>query len=808
MAKAVEVIGTVIVAKVTRAILNRINATRIIYFLYQLVQIAVSPAVALYLLYRGLRDARYFKGMTERLGFLPDSIQPTGTGTIWFHAVSVGEVLSLGELLRRLHADRPRVQFYVTTATLAGRAMAEQKLAGLVHGVAYAPFDYRSIVRRFLWRLRPSLVVVMETEIWPNLYRETKRSGASLLVLNGRISDRAGPTYSRLRWFFLHVLCWPDAILTQSAEDEGRYVAAGAPPAKVFDAGNLKYDFVPPKAGIAADLVAFLNGLAPAKIWIAASTMPAVASGAALDVDEDDAVIHAFRDLAIAHPKLLLILVPRKPERFAVAAEKLAHAQIPFVRRSGLAHSFLPLPGVLLLDSMGELAALFQRADVVFMGGTLADRGGHNILEPAYFGKPIIVGPHMENFTAIAQEFRNAEATLRIASADELAPRIQRLLADPVTAEQIGERARTLAQSKRGIAEKMAVQVWRAFDEGVPQPMHTLMARIFLRPLSWIWRIGSRVKMERGIRQRRSLQAPVISIGGLSMGGAGKTPLVTHLASRFHEMGRNPAILTRGFKRKSAQPIVLVKRGMAATLDLTGDEAQLFIRSGHAHIGIARDRFKAGTKIEKRMSPDVFLLDDGFQHQKLARKHDVVLIDALDPFAGGVFPLGRSREPAVALRRATAIVLTRSDLDHPNLGLERKLREINPSIPIFRSRVVPLEWVNLASGQAIALDKLFRKCSAFCGLGNPRSFWATLDELKLDVKYKWDFGDHHSYRPAELTRFAQQAKAAGAQAIVTTEKDAVNLPEQAVSIVDPLPLFWLRIGLQIDREEELLRLLS
>ena len=280
------------------------------------------------------------------------------------------------------------------------------------------------------------------------------------------------------------------------------------------------------------------------------------------------------------------------------------------------------------------------------------------------------------------------------------------------------------------------------------------------------------------------------------------------MAGRLRQMGRNPAILTRGFKRKSAQPIVLVQRGTRATLDLTGDEAQLFIRSGHAHIGIARDRFQAGQQVEKQMSPDVFLLDDGFQHQKLARKHDVVLIDALDPFAGGVFPLGRSREPAVALRRATAIILTRADLAHPNVGLERKLREINPTVPIFRSRVVPLEWVNLASGQTVRVDKPFQKCAAFCGLGNPRSFWATLDELKLEVSFKWDFGDHHSYRPLELKRFAQQAVAAGAEVIVTTEKDAVNLPEQSSLMVGPLPLYWLRIGLEIDREEELLHLLS
>src|SRR5579862_720815 len=172
------------------AILKRTKpVTRLIYFLYQLLQIALTPAIALYLLYRGLRDRRYFAHIGERLGLLPDSLQTTGSGAIWFHAVSVGEVLSIVELLRRLRADRPRVHLFVSSTTLAGRAMAAEKLAGIAQGVFYAPLDYRSIVRRVLRRVRPSLVVVMETEIWPNLYRETKRAEASLLVVNGRISD-------------------------------------------------------------------------------------------------------------------------------------------------------------------------------------------------------------------------------------------------------------------------------------------------------------------------------------------------------------------------------------------------------------------------------------------------------------------------------------------------------------------------------------------------------------------------------------------------------------------------------------------
>src|SRR5580704_9694233 len=211
------------------AILKRtINATRLIYFLYQILQLASIPAVALYLLYRGIRDRRYFGHLVERLGFLPSSYQSTGSGAIWFHAVSVGEVLTAVPLIRRLRSERPLVRVYLSTTTLAGRASAEQKLEGLAAGVFFAPLDYRSSVRRVLRRLRPSLVVVLETEIWPNLYRESKRAGASLIVVNGRISDRALPRYRRWRWFFCHVLRCADMIFAQTAEDEHRFVAAGA----------------------------------------------------------------------------------------------------------------------------------------------------------------------------------------------------------------------------------------------------------------------------------------------------------------------------------------------------------------------------------------------------------------------------------------------------------------------------------------------------------------------------------------------------------------------------------------------------
>lgn len=751
------------------------------------------------------------------------------------------------ELLRQLRATRPSVRIFVSTSTIAGRAMAQEmfrsKLAGLVAGVFYAPLDYRCAVRRVLRTLRPSVVVIMETEIWPNLYREAKCAGVSLVVVNGRISDRALVRYEKWSWFFGAALHWPDAILTQTAEDARRFLLAGAPAERMHVRGNLKYDFEP-REGVAPEITTFLERRNPSHIWIAASTTAPAQPG---DPDEDDAVIAAFQEASARLPGLFLILAPRQPERFDSAAAKLALAGISYARRSrdleavdsrgamglgtagpgaaGLGAAALGAaetprasgahaaagtgtpPQALLLDSMGDLAALFARADVVFMGGTLASRGGHNVLEPAFFGKPVIVGPHMENFAAIAQEFHEGGALRRIENAGQLPAAVFDLMGDP---QGIGARARAIAQSKRGVTAKIARELWAAFDNGVPDPPHKLAARILLTPLSWLWNAVHQWNLHRAASTRRSLRAPVISIGGIAMGGVGKSPLVAHLARRFREAGRNPAILTRGYKRREpGRSVVVVARGRHAPVGLTGDEAQIFIRAGDAHVGVGQKRFAAGERMERELAPDVFLLDDGFQHGALARKHDVVLIDALDPLAGGVFPLGRCRESLQGLARASIIVISRAGSDTSMAGLERMLHRYNPHAPVFRSRVAPRRWVDAATGEAsAAAPPPFRRVAAFCGLGNPRAFWNTLEDLGLQIVYRWAFGDHHSYKPAELKRLAAQAREAGAEALVTTEKDTINLCEGAAELLHPLRLYRLEIGIEIDNEQELLRLLS
>ena len=762
---------------------------------YFVLRVVAFPLLVLYFLYRGYRDPRYFRRFTERLGSLPASYKRTAPGSIWLHAVSVGEVISSVRLVEELRKQNPAIPIYVSTATLAGRATAEQKLNGLVEGIFFAPIDYVFAVRRVLRRIRPAAVVVLETEIWPVLYRETKLAGCGLLVINGRISDRAFPKYLRYRWFFRFALAWPDAIYVQSDQDRHRYIRAGAPPERVRVAGNLKYD-APDPGPPPADILDLVHRVKPGAIWIAASVMPGIDVS---DINEAAVVLDAFQQLARDHPRQLLILAPRKPERFDEVAAELSSRGINFLRRSRMdPGATLDLPGVLLLDTIGELASLFALSDVVFMGGTLPRRGGHNILEPAFSARAIVIGPHMENFPAIAAEFRAAGAVVEIGKPSELAPAVHNLLTDASIREDFGRRAAELALAKRGVTARLAHEILDAQDRAIPCWNLRGFWKTIAGGLSWVWRCAGALRRS----EPRHLSAPVISVGGIAMGGSGKTPFVLTLARRFRDRGLQPAILTRGYRRRSPADLIVVAAGGSAPEPMTGDEAQMFVRNGAAHVGIGADRWRTGRLIEEKLHAGVFLLDDGFQHRRLARQLDIVLIDALDPFAGGaVFPRGRLREPPAALGRAGMIVITRAQPGRAYSGLRARLREFNPNASIFIASVEPKRWIDAETGAEAPQPP---HAGAFCGLGNPFSFWQTLRGLGLEPAFRWAFGDHHVYKPLQLRRLAAQARCAGVAALVTTEKDAMNLPADFARLIAPVKLYWLQVETGFENERGLL----
>jgi len=300
---------------------------------------------------------------------------------------------------------------------------------------------------------------------------------------------------------------------------------------------------------------------------------------------------------------------------------------------------------------------------------------------------------------------------------------------------------------------------------------------------------------------------PVISIGNLTMGGTGKTPCVLQMAEALKSRGHKPGILTRGYGRSSPIGHMAVAPGAKVLTEKSGDEPQILIRSGLAAVGIGADRFRTGRLLSHEFHPDAMLLDDGFQHRKLARNMDIVLIDALNPFGGGdVFPAGRLREPVGGLARADVVLITRSDVSDLGPAIEREVRRWKPRIRVLRASMEPEAWVMNQTGVRFEPARPpFQQVGMFCGLGNPQSFLRTLATMGI-VPVDWvEFEDHHRYRPYELRRIAQQLREKGATALVTTEKDAVNLCDGCDQMAAPLKIYWLKVRMKIEGEAELVR---
>jgi 3-deoxy-D-manno-octulosonic-acid transferase len=389
-------------------------------------------------LWKGRTTGKYLRTFRERMGRLPVYLNVDGDHSLWIHAVSVGEVLAARPLVPALRERFPRHRIFLSTTTMTGNAVAKKSIHG-IDGLFYAPFDFPWAVRRALDVLNPSLLILVETELWPNLIHEARRRGARICVVNGRISPRSFRRYQRLGPFLRKVLAEVDLFLMQGEAHAERMRVMGAPPDRVQVTGNLKFDAAPP--GRLTERLTRLLAAGPERpLWIAGSTVGG----------EEQLVLAAFHAVRQQIPEARLLLAPRHPERFDSVAPLVEAAGFRCLRRSALDPAAWGDGEVLLLDTLGELSQVYALASVVFVGGSLVPTGGHNILEPAVVGKPVIVGPHMENFQEIADQFRSEQALVEVASADELGREVTALLLDERRRLGLGERARELVGRNRG----------------------------------------------------------------------------------------------------------------------------------------------------------------------------------------------------------------------------------------------------------------------------------------------------------------------------------------------------------------------
>jgi 3-deoxy-D-manno-octulosonic-acid transferase len=416
-----------------------------------LIYLAVPFAFAI-VLWRGLRDRSYWQGLGERFGggARVGTGSRAGTGarvasgpSIWLHAVSLGEMSAAAPLVRALRAKYPQNPLVLTTATPTGRARAKI-LFGDTVDVRFLPYDMPGAVRRFLDRIRPRLAIIMETELWPNLYAECERRGVPLVLASARLSAKSVARYRRFGALFRGIFSASSLIAAQTEGDAERFMAIGAQSARTHVVGNIKFD---------VELHGQATGSAR-PTWIAGST----------HAGEEEQVLAAHQALLADVPDALLILAPRHPDRFRMVADLLTSRGLRFTRRSegataGGTSAGAAAPAsaaqVLLVDTVGELGALYGTADVAFVGGSLVPIGGHNLLEPAALGIPVLTGPHYFNGKDIARLLLDRGAALQVNDARELAAAVKRLLADPTERRRVGAIGREIVEANRGSVARL-----------------------------------------------------------------------------------------------------------------------------------------------------------------------------------------------------------------------------------------------------------------------------------------------------------------------------------------------------------------
>lgn len=404
--------------------------------LYLLAAYLAAPLHAALLAWRGRRDRAQWRRFGERFGFGP----AVPGGPVWIHASSVGEVQVAAVLVKGLRERFPAVPVLVTAFTPTGAARADALRPAVI--TRYLPYDLPGAVRRFLDAARPRLAVILETELWPNLYRECRRREVPLVIASARLSARSARRYRLFGALFREALSMA-TVAAQSEADAQRFRAIGSTPGRTGVMGNLKFDFTPP-ADIDARGRRLRAACAPGRpLWVAGSTHEG----------EDQAIIEAHRLIRQIHPQALLVLAPRHPKRFPEVAALLETQGINFVTRSSATSA--QAAEVLLLDTLGELLEFYAAADAAFVGGSLVPVGGHNLLEPASLGRPILTGPHQFNGEEIARLLSERGAAVIVHDAAELAARLSAWLADARERERIGAMGRAAVEENRGALRRL-----------------------------------------------------------------------------------------------------------------------------------------------------------------------------------------------------------------------------------------------------------------------------------------------------------------------------------------------------------------
>jgi 3-deoxy-D-manno-octulosonic-acid transferase len=426
----------------------------VIMVMYSSLLLAVLVVGAPYWLVRMATSGRYRAGLRERLGLVSKGLHATATGrsVVWVHAVSVGEVMAATQLIRELKERLPGWLVAVSTTTDTGQRLAKERLPD--SPVFYLPLDLKFSVRRYLRLLQPKMLVLMESELWPRLIAECTKDGMPIVVVNARISDRSFPRYMRLRRLWRPFLEMISLFLAQSTETADRLIKIGAPETRVRVTGNLKYDVRARTDTEMTRLIASM--LSGTRLVVAGSTL----------AGEEETLLAAWAAIRQPIPDASLLIAPRHRDRFEEVSQLIRRSGSPFFRCSQLTQNTEPILGgtILLLDTIGDLASVYRLASVAFIGGSLVPKGGHNPLEPAQFGVPVLTGPSFENFRAIVKTMQEAEA-IRIVARERLAETLIGMLRDKDGSQALGERGQAVFEAQAGATARTAQAVVSLLEE-------------------------------------------------------------------------------------------------------------------------------------------------------------------------------------------------------------------------------------------------------------------------------------------------------------------------------------------------------
>jgi tetraacyldisaccharide 4'-kinase len=798
---------------------------------YNLVLILSLPLTLPVFVFLMITHSAYRTGLSERLGQWPGSWERSGKNRtrIWIHAASVGECLAVLPLVERWLGAWPEWDLVVSVMTLTGRQLIEQRLGHRVH-VCFFPIDFPGISTRLLRRVSPDLILLVETELWPNFLRSASRCNIPVLLVNGRISPRSYRRYRAVRWLFRETLRQIRIFGMQSEQDAQRIVDLGAPPERVRVLGNLKFDqaAVPLSEPERRGLLKSLGWSSEEKILVAGSTHE----------KEEELLLTGFARIKQRWPNFRLILAPRHLNRMTNVTGLLMRNGMNYVRYSELDRSTSEAPvDVLLVDTLGHLGRLYSLGTVVFVGGSLVPVGGHNLLEPAALGRSVLFGPFVQHVQEMADLLQASSGGRMIRDVEELIREIQALLTDTAQRQTMEDCARKTVQLHQGATGRVSAmveqQLKKRFFDPLPRLDHrsalerwfkermlcttggllTSLAAVGLRAVSILfhgWQEVRAAAYSVGLVRSVRVPRPVISIGNLTLGGTGKTPTVMTVCRFLRANGHRPAVLSRGYGGRIGKTVRVASHSTAINQgpDDVGDEPSLMAeRLPEVPVVVSSDRVAGARYAIEKLQSDVLVLDDGYQHLRLKRDLNLLVMDAVEPFGNGqVFPRGTLRESPGQVCRADAVLLTHVGHPAETEELQKFIRRYRPDLPIFTSRHRIIELIPFGSGSSFPFEKIKgMRLLAVTGIGQPDRFVRMLREGGADLAAACLYPDHYRYRLEDLDEIEAEAKRLEARRIVTTEKDAVRIK----MLARPMETLWVaRLELVIDHPEAFESMLS